>query len=397
MISQEDVVCVSAVRTPMGNFGGSLRNLAVYDLGAVALREAIGRIGLEPSLVDEVLVGNTRQAGNGPNPGRTAVLKAGLPVGVHVQTVNNACPSSMKALITASQMIRCEDAKVVLVGGMESMSTIPYLLKGARWEGFRSGDKLLVDGWNDTIDPICGYGMGVTAENLVEKYAIPRAEMDRFAMESHQKAALAQDRGWFDEEIVPVEVPSYKKEPGFTFSKDESIRKDTSMDKLAKLQPAFKPGGTVTAGNACGMTDGACALLLTSRARARELGLKPLFSVVSHASVAVENAVMGEGPSRSMPLALERAGTRLGDMDLIEVNEAFAAQILANERVLGWDRGRLNVHGGAIALGHPTGCSGGRIVLTLYHALKRIGREWGVAGICGGGGVSCAMVIRTEG
>jgi acetyl-CoA C-acetyltransferase len=220
--------------------------------------------------------------------------------------------------------------------------------------------------------------------------------MDRFAMESHQKAAQAQERGWFDREVVPVQVPPYRKEPGFTFSKDESIRRDTSMEKLAKLQPAFKPGGQVTAGNACGMTDGACALLFMSRPRARELGLKPLFAVISHASVAVENAVMGDGPSRSMPLALDRAGMRLQDMDLIEVNEAFAAQILANERVLGWDRDRLNVHGGAIALGHPTGCSGGRIVVTLYHALNRLGREWGVAGICGGGGVSCAVVIRAE-
>jgi acetyl-CoA C-acetyltransferase len=392
----KDVVVVSCVRTPMGNFGGSLKDMPVYEIGKHAIREAIRRAGLAAGEIDEVLYGNTRQAGNGPNPGRTAALFAGLPTSVHVTTINNACPSSMKAAILGAQMICLGDVRVVLAGGMESMSTIPYLLKGTRWEGFRMGDKVLQDGWGDSVDPVAGYGMGVTAENLVEKYGIPREEMDAFALSSHRKAAQAQDRGWFDEEITPVEVPGRGKEPGFVFEKDESIRRDSSLEKLGKLRAAFKKDGSVTAGNACGMTDGACAMVMTTREEASRRGLRPLFSLVAHASVAVDNAVMGEGPGVAIPAALERGGMTLSDMDLIDVNEAFAAQILANERVLGWDREKVNVHGGAIALGHPTGCSGARIVVTLYHALKRVDGEIGVASICGGGGVSCALVIRRE-
>ncbi len=392
----EDVVVVSAVRTPMGNFGGTLRDLPVYEIGKHAIREAVRRAGLEGEEIGEVLYGNTRQAGHGPNPARTAALLAGIPTSVHATTVNNACPSSMKAMIWASQIIRTGEAGIVLVGGMESMSTIPYLLKGARWEGFRMGDKTLQDGWSDSVDPIVGYGMGITAENLVAKYGIGREEMDLYALGSHRKAAEAQDRGWFDEEITPVEVPATRKKPAFLFEKDESIRRDTSLEKLARLRPAFKEGGSVTAGSACGMTDAACAAVMMIREEARARGLPPLFSLVSHASVAVENAVMGEGPGVSIPAALERAGLTLEEMDLIEVNEAFAAQMIANERVLGWDRNKVNIHGGGIALGHPTGCSGARIVITLYHALKRVGGEIGVAAICGGGGVSCALVIRRE-
>jgi acetyl-CoA C-acetyltransferase len=302
----------------------------------------------------------------------------------------------MKATIIAAQMMCLEEAKIMLVGGMESMSTIPYLLKGTRWDGFRMGDKVLQDGWGDSVDPVVGYGMGITAENVAEKYGIGREEMDAFALSSHQKAAQAQDNGWFDEEITPVEVPAKGKKPGFLFDKDESIRRDTSLEKLGKLRAAFKKDGSVTAGNACGMTDGACAMVMMTREQAEGRGLRPLFSLVAHASVAVDNAVMGEGPGIAIPRALERAGMALGDMDLIDVNEAFAAQVLANERVLGWDRDKLNVHGGAIALGHPTGCSGARIVITLYHALKRVDGELGVASICGGGGVSCALIICRE-
>ncbi len=391
-----DVVVVSAVRTPMGSFGGSLRDLPVYEIGKHAIMEAIRRADVPATDIDEVLYGNTRQAGNGPNPGRTAALLAGIPTPVHVTTVNNACPSSMKATIMATQMLCLGDAKLMLVGGMESMSTIPYLLKGTRWEGFRMGDKVLQDGWGDSVDPVVGYGMGITAENLVEKYGIGREEMDAFAASSHQKAAQAQDNGWFDEEVTPVEVPAKGKKPGFVFDKDESIRRDTSMEKLGKLRAAFKKEGCVTAGNACGMTDGACAMVMMTREQAKSRGLEPLFSVVAYASVAVDNAVMGEGPGVAIPAALDRAGMSLSDMDLIDVNEAFAAQVIANERVLGWDRDKVNVHGGAIALGHPTGCSGARIVITMYHALKRIDGELGVASICGGGGVSCALVIRRE-
>jgi acetyl-CoA C-acetyltransferase len=392
----KDVVVVSAVRTPMGNFGGSLREMQVFEIGKHAIQESIQRAGIAGTDIDEVLYGNTRQAGNGPNPARTAALRAGIPPSAHATTINNACPSSMKAMILAAQMIRLDQAGIVLVGGMESMSTIPYLLKGSRWEGFRMGDKVLQDGWGDSVDPVVGYGMGMTAENLVDKYKISREEMDAFALGSQEKAAQAQDKGWFNEEITPVEVPGYRKAPGFRFTRDESIRRDTSLEALGALRPAFKKDGSVTAGNACGMTDGACAAVMMSRDRAKSLGQKPLFSLVSHASVGVDNAVMGEGPAVSIPEALRRVGMGLEDMDLIEVNEAFAAQMLANERVLGWDRDKVNVHGGAIALGHPTGCSGARIVITLYHALKRLDRETGVAGICGGGGVSCAVMIRRE-
>ena len=392
----KDVVVVSGVRTPMGGFGGTLRDLPVYEIGKHAIREAIRRADIPAGEIDEVLYGNTRQAGNGPNPGRTAALFAGVPTSVHVTTVNNACPSSMKATIIAAQMLCLEEAKIMLVGGMESMSTIPYLLKGVRWDGFRMGDKVLQDGWGDSVDPVVGFGMGITAENLVEKYEIKREEMDAFALLSHQRAARAQDNGWFDEEITPVEVPAKGKNPGFLFEKDESMRRDTNLGKLGKLRAAFKKEGSVTAGNACGMTDGACAMVIMTREQAKSRGLRPLFSLVAHSSVAVDYAVMGEGPGIAIPAALKRARMTLTDMDLIDVNEAFAAQVLANERVLGWDRDKVNVHGGAIALGHPTGCSGARIVITLYHALKRVDSELGVASICGGGGVSCALVIRRE-
>jgi acetyl-CoA C-acetyltransferase len=392
----KDVVVVSGVRTPMGSFGGSLKDMPVYDIGKFAIREAVNRARIDPVEIHEIFYGNTRQAGNGPNPARTASLFAGVPVSVHASTINNACPSSMKATILAAQMVCLEQADIMLVGGMESMSTIPFLLKNVRWEGFRMGDKVIQDGWSDSIDPVTNYGMGITAENLAEKYRISREEQDEFACQSQMKAAKARENGWFDNEIVSVEVPAKGKNPGFAFSRDESIREDTSVEKLGKLKPAFKKDGTVTAGNACGMTDAACAMVMMSRKEARKRGLKPLFSLLGYSSVGVENAIMGHGPAVAMPAALEKAGMTLPDMDLIEVNEAFAAQVIANERVLKWNRDKLNVHGGSIALGHPTGCSGARIMITLYNALRRVDGEFGIASICGGGGVACAVVIRRE-
>jgi acetyl-CoA C-acetyltransferase len=392
----KDVVIVSGVRTPMGGFGGSMKDMQVYDIGKHAIAEAVKRAGIEAGEIGEVIYGNTRQAGNGPNPGRTASLFAGVPVSVHASTMNNACPSSMKATILASQMMCLEEADIMLVGGMESMSTIPFLLKNVRWEGFRMGDKVIQDGWSDSVDPVTNYGMGITAENLAEKYDISRDEQDEFACASHMNAAKAQDNGWFDNEIIPVEVPGIGKKTGFTFGKDESIRRDTSFEKLSKLRAAFKENGTVTAGNACGMTDAACAMVMMTRNEATKRGVTPLFSILGYSSVGVENAIMGHGPAVAIPAALEKAGMALPDMDLIEVNEAFAAQVIANERVLKWNREKLNVHGGSIALGHPTGCSGARIIITLYNALKRIEGEYGVASICGGGGVACAVVIKRE-
>jgi len=391
-----DVVAISAVRTPMGRFGGTMRDIPAYDLGAVAIRAAIERAGVSPDTIEDVIYGSCRQAGNGPNPARTASVRGGVPISVPVQTINMACPSGMRCIHLASQALRIGDSKAVLVGGMDSMSTIPYLLKDCRWEGFKMGDRTLLDGWSDSVDPLCGMGMGATAENLVEKYGITREEQDQFAAESHHKAAKAQSSGWFDAEIVPVEVPAKGKEPAIMFDRDETIRPDTSAEKLAKLRPAFKKDGTVTAGNACGMSDGATALVLTTRTHATALGAKPLFSLVAYSNVAVEPTTMGEGPGVAIPAALARAKMSLGDMELIEVNEAFAVQVLANERVLKWDRSKVNVHGGAIALGHPTGISGARIVVTLYHALKGTGKELGVAAICGGGGVSMAMILKRE-
>jgi acetyl-CoA C-acetyltransferase len=379
----------------MGRFGGTLKNMTAFDIGGVAIAEALKRAGLTGDEIDDVILGSCRQAGNGPNPSRSASLRGGIPMSVPTITLNMACPSGMRAAAMASQAIRLGEAAKVLVGGFDSMSTIPYLLKDARWQGFKMGNKTLLDGWSDSIDPICNMGMGQTAENLVEKYQLTREEMDEFAVSSHQKAAKAQDEGWFDKEIVPVEVPQRRADP-IIFSKDETIRRDTTQEKLAKLPTVFKKDGKITAGNACGMSDGAVAMIMTSRAKAEEIGKKPLFSIVSFAQAAVEAETMGDGPGMVIPIALKNANMELGDMDFIEVNEAFAAQIIANEKVLKWDREKLNYHGGAIALGHPTGISGARIMLTLYNILRFHDGEFGIAAICGGGGVTMAAVIKRE-
>lgn len=392
----KDVVVVGAVRTPMGRFGGSLKNVAAFDLGAGAIRAVLDRAGLDGRDVDDVIFGSCRQAGNGPNPARTAAVRGGIALSVPVVTVNMACPSGMRCAALAAQAIRLGEASVVVAGGMDSMSTIPYLLKDARWEGFKMGDKTLLDGWSDSIDPLIGQGMGQTAENLAEKHGISREDQDEFAAASHMKAAAAWDSGAFAAEVVPVTVPARRKEPEMVFDRDETIRREVDRAKMAKLRPVFRKEGTVTAGNACSMSDGAAALVLTSREEAGRRGLTPLFSIVSYAQTAVSPETMGEGPAEVIPLALNRAGMSLGDMDLIEVNEAFAVQVLANGRVLGWDWDRLNVHGGAIALGHPTGMSGARILVTLQNALRVRDKELGVAAICGGGGVTTAMVIRRE-
>lgn len=390
-----EIVAIGAARTPLGGFGGTLRDVPVWDLGAAAIRGALRRAGVPASAVDEVILANCRQAGNGPNPARTAAVKAGVPIHAPVFTVNMACPSSMKAVMLAAQALAAGGSRVVVAGGMESMSTMPYLLKNVRWEGFRMGDRALLDSWSDSVDPLCGYGMGVTAENLVEKYRLTREDQDQLAAESHLKAARAQDAGLPAVEIEPFALPPTRDRPeGQVLDRDEAIRRDTSLAKLGKLRPVFKKDGSVTAGNSCAMGDGASAIVLTTREHAKALGAEPLFSVVGFAQTAVDPATMGEGPASAIPLALQAAGMTLQEMDFIEVNEAFAAQMLANERVLGWDRARVNVHGGAIALGHPTGNSGARILITLDNVLRRRGGTLGVAAICGGGGVATATVIR---
>ena len=392
-----DIVSISACRTPMGSFGGTLKNMASYDIGAVAVKAAVERAGLTGEDIDDVILGSCRQAGNRVNPARSAACIGGVSREAAAITLNMACPSGMRSVAMASQAIRLGDSKVSLVGGFDSMSTIPYLVKNARWQGFKMGDKTLEDGWSDSVDPVAGVGMGGTAENLYDKYQISREDQDEFACQSHQKAHTAWENGWFDAEVVPVTVPpAHRKAEEIIFSRDETIRYPVNVEKMGKLPAVFRKGGTVTAGNACGMSDGACAMVMTSRDHASDLGRKPLFSIVGYALTAVENTTMGEGPGVVIPMALDNAGLTLDDMDLIEVNEAFAIQVLANERTLGWDREKLNVNGGAIALGHPTGISGARILVTLYHALKTHDKEFGVASICGGGGVTMGMVIKRE-
>ncbi|MFH1937640.1 MAG: thiolase family protein [Bacteroidota bacterium] len=391
-----DIVIISACRTAMGRFGGSLKDIPSYDLGAAVVKDALRRASLTGDQVDDVILGSCRQAGNGPNPARTASVRGGVSSSVPVITLNMACPSGMRAVALAAQAIRLGEAEIVVTGGFDSMSSIPYLLKGARWDGFKMGNKTLEDGWSDSIDPLINQGMGETAENLFDKYKISREEQDNFAIGSHLKASVAQKNGWFDEEIIPIEVSAGPKKPPIIFDKDETIRHELNQEKMATIKPAFRKEGTVTAANACGLSDGAAALIVTHRKKAGELGVKPLFSIVSYAQVAVEASTMGEGPAYSIPTALKKAGMTLANMDIIEVNEAFAIQVLANEKVLQWDPSKLNIHGGAIALGHPTGISGARILVTGYYALKRLEKTYCVAGICGGGGVTAAMVIRRE-
>jgi acetyl-CoA C-acetyltransferase len=397
IMSKQQIVVVALARTAIGSFGGSLRGIPAYDLGAVAIREAVTRAKISPEMLDQVVYANCRQAGNGPNPSRTAAVLGGVPSKVPVYTVNMACPSGIKTVMLAARELSDGGANFIIAGGMESMSTMPYLLKGARWEGFKSGDKILQDGWSDTVDPLCGYGMGMTAENLVNKYGITRQEQDEFALESQAKATKAQAAGYVDDEIVPIRLkPSPEQPEGSLFAKDESIRTDSTIERLAKLKPAFVKDGSVTAGNSCTMGDAACALVMTTRRRADSEGLKPLFSITSFAEAAVEPSTMGDGPSVAIPMALKGSGLNLSDIDAIEVNEAFAAQMLANERVLKWDRSKVNIFGGAIALGHPTGFSGGRLLIALDNILRRNDKEFGVASLCGGGGVTTAVVIRRE-
>lgn len=391
-----DIVVVAAKRSPMGLFGGTLKGLSVLDIGSQVIKKTLGSIKLDPKEVDMTVFGNCRQAGNGVNPARIAGELAGIPVDRFAQTVNCACPTGIKATIIASQDIRTGDAEIVVAGGMESMSTIPHLITGHRWEGFRLGNITIMDGWNDTIDKIANINMGETAENVVEKYDISREDQDEFAFNSHKKAGRAQKAGLFREEIVAIDVPATKTKEGFVFLEDECIRHNADLDRMAKMRPAFREGGTVTAANACGMPDGAAALVVMSRQKAKSSGLEPLFSIVSYSNAAVDNAYMGIGPTASIPIALKRAALSKDDIEAYEINEAFAATSLACERILGLDPEKVNVNGGAIALGHPTGCSGARLLVTLYHVLKQQDKELGTASLCGGGGVSCAMVIRRE-
>jgi acetyl-CoA C-acetyltransferase len=391
-----DVVIASAVRTPIGKFGGALKDVPAVELGRIVAEEALSRVGLSPTDVDEVIIGHARQAGNGPNLARQIGYRAGVPVSRPAFTINKACASGLKAITLACQSIVTGENQTVLAGGVEQMSQIPYLLTQARW-GYRLGDGTIVDAMHRDgyYCPLAEMMMGRTAEVLVEEYGIGREEQDRFALESHQKAVRAWEGGCFDAEVVPVDAPG-RKGTTVRVERDERPRPDTSMEKLARLRPVFKEDGTITAGNASGITDGAAALVVMRADQARALGIEPLARIEAFASAGVEPHRMGMGPVPATRKVLARAGVSLADLDLIELNEAFAAQVLAVERDLAWDIRRRNVHGGAVALGHPTGCTGARIVVTLLHAMQHRDAELGLATLCVSGGLGMSLLVRRD-
>ncbi|NIM58032.1 MAG: acetyl-CoA C-acyltransferase [Candidatus Aminicenantes bacterium] len=389
-----DIVIGSAVRTAGGSFGGSFKRVSAVELGALVLQEAVRRGEIEPNQVEEVVFGTGWQAGLGPNIGRLATVKGGLPHEVPAFTVNKRCGSSLRAVSLAAQMIKAGDAEVILAGGAENTSQVPYIAQGARW-GNRMGDSKLIDIMHQDgfMCPLAGHLMGMTAETLVEKYSISREEQDTFALESQEKALKAVKEGKFKEEILPVEVP-LKKGQTETFDTEEIPREGVTLEKLGKLPPVFKKDGSVTAGNSCALCDAAAAVLVMKSDKASEFGVKPLAKIVSYAHAGVDPAVMGIGPVPAVNKALEKAGLKLEDIDIIELNEAFAAQILAVERDLEWDRAKVNVHGGAIALGHPVGATGAKILTTLLYALKTYDKTLGLASMCIGGGQGVALIVE---
>jgi acetyl-CoA C-acetyltransferase len=390
----ESAVIVSACRTPIGSFGGALKDMSAADLGAIVVREAVRRAGASSQDVGEVILGCVLQAGAGMNVARQAALRAGLPVTVPAETVNRVCGSGMTAVVHAVEAVRAGYTDLVIAGGTESMSNAPYLLPQARW-GYRMGhgqvvDSMLAEGLTCAIE---GCHMGNTAEAVAEKFGIDREAQDRFAVESQRRATEAVQAGVFDDEIVPVDVPQ-KKGPPQVVSRDEYPRAGTTLEKLTALRPAFDKNGTVTAGNASGINDGAAAVAVTTSDAATAHGWVPRARILSYATIALEPRLMGMGPVLAVTRALERARLQMTDVDLFELNEAFAAQSVAVVRELGIDPGKVNVHGGAIALGHPIGASGARVLVTLLHALERHGKRYGVASLCVGGGMGVAMTIE---
>jgi acetyl-CoA C-acetyltransferase len=390
----QDVVIVAATRTAVGSFQGSLANVPAVELGATVIRALLEQTGVAPAEVDEVILGQVLTAGAGQNPARQAAVKAGLPHEVPALTLNKVCGSGLKAVQLAVQAIRCGDAEIVVAGGMENMSLAPYVLPKVR-SGLRLGHAELVDSMiSDGLwDAFNDYHMGQTAENLVEKYQLSREAQDAFAARSQQRAAAAVESGRFREEITPVLIPQRKGEP-LAFDTDEGIRADTTAEGLARLRPAFARDGSVTAGNASSLNDGAAAVLVMSATRAAALGLMPLAHIAAYASTGVDPAIMGIGPVSATRKTLEKAGWQLADLDLIEANEAFAAQALAVGQELGWDDQKVNVNGGAIALGHPIGASGCRVLVTLLHELRRRDGRRGLATLCIGGGQGVALAVE---
>lgn len=391
-----EAVIVSSVRTAVGKYGGALTPIPATQMGALVITEALQRAGVEPGQVEEVIMGNVLQAGLGQNPARQAAVNAGLPHEIPSWTLNKVCGSGLKTVGLAAQLIAAGDADIIVAGGMENMSAAPYLIEKGRW-GYRMGDAKLVD--TMIRDGLwCAFNdvhMGITAENIAAKYGITREEQDAFSAGSQQKAIAAIDEGRFKDEILPVQLPSRKGEPLF-FDTDEFPRRGTTAESLAKLRPAFKKDGTVTAGNASGINDGASAVVVMSGEKAAQLGLKPLFAIKASASAGVDPAYMGLGPIAASKKALAKAGLTVADMDLIEANEAFAAQALAVMRELNLPAEKTNVNGGAVALGHPIGCSGTRILVTLLHEMTRRGSKYGLATLCIGGGQGTALVVENR-
>ncbi len=389
-----DVVIVAATRTAIGSFQGGLSSISAPDLGAAVIRQVLELSGVKPQDIDEVILGQVLTAGSGQNPARQAAIKAGLPHEVPALTLNKVCGSGLKAVQLAVQAIRCGDAELIIAGGQENMSLSPYVLPKAR-TGLRMGhaqlqDSMIQDGLWDAFND---YHMGITAENLAKRFEITREEQDAFAAASQQKAAAAIEAGTFKDEITPILIPQRKGDP-LVFATDEQPRGDTTYDSLAKLKPAFSKDGSVTAGNASSINDGAAVVLLASAKKAAELGLPVLAKVKAYASSGVDPAIMGIGPVSATRLCLEKAGWSLADLDRVEANEAFAVQALSVNKELGWDTSKVNVNGGAIALGHPIGASGCRILVTLLHELQRSNLSKGLATLCIGGGQGVALAIE---
>ena len=389
-----DIVIVAAARTAVGKFGGSLAKVPAPELGATVVKALLERARLSGEQVGEVILGQVLQAGAGQNPARQAMLKAGLPHAVPALTINAVCGSGLKAVMLAAQAVATGDSEIVIAGGQESMSLAPHVLMGSR-EGQRMGDWKMVDSMiNDGLwDVYNQYHMGITAENVAKKYGVTREQQDALALASQQKAAAAQEAGRFKEEIVPVTIPQKKGDP-IRFDSDEFINKKTSADALAGLRPAFDKAGSVTAGNASGLNDGAAAVVVMSAEKAKALGLEPLARIASYASAGLDPAFMGMGPVPASTKALQRAGWKAADLDLLEINEAFAAQACAVHSEMGWDTSKVNVNGGAIAIGHPIGASGCRILVTLLHEMKRRGAKKGIASLCIGGGMGVALTVE---
>ena len=390
----EEVVIVSAARTPIGSFGGSLKNCTAVDLGKTATKAALNRAGLSPEEVDSVIFGNVLQAGIGQNTARQIAVAAGIPYEKTAMTINEVCGSGLKAIILASQAIRLGDARTVVVGGTESMSQAPYLLPNQRW-GSKLGDinaidSLVHDGLTDAFDK---KHMGITAETVAERFQVSREEQDTFALHSQQKAATAQEAGYFKQEIAPV-ILTDRKNQQTVVADDEYIRKDVTIESLSKLRPAFQKNGTVTAGNASGINDGAAALVLMPKSEAEAKGIPYLATIKGYAETGIDPAIMGYAPYYAIKQALEKTGLRAEDIDLFELNEAFASQSIAVVRDLGLPEEKINISGGAIALGHPIGASGSRILVTLLHALERTDTKLGLASLCIGGGMGIAMIVE---